>query len=84
MKDFLRHHRGLREDHARRGVDWLLYSLTEHPHEPWSFVRPEHWQPPTGRAQKSREEPVGPAVYDTAFSAEDGNGIQKGWAGRSR
>ena len=84
VKDFLRHHRGLREDRARRGVDWLLYSFTEHPQEPWSFVRPEHWQPPSKEVHTRDEEPVGPAVYDTAFSPEDGNGVQKGWGGRAR
>ena len=28
IKDFLRAHRGLNIDHARRGVDWLLYLRT--------------------------------------------------------
>ena len=32
IKRLLRDHRGLPEEHARTAVDWLLNSLTEHPH----------------------------------------------------
>lgn len=82
IKDFLRHHRGLTADHARRGVDWLLYQHTEHPRDPWSFVTEAHWNPPRTRPQAPTDEPIGPAAYDTAVSYEDGIGIQQGWAGR--
>ncbi|WP_420176105.1 IS1249 family transposase [Luteococcus sp. OSA5] len=81
IKDLLRVHRGLPPDHARRAVDWLLNSLTEHPHDPWQLARPEHWNPPV-RTRQTTEEPLGPQP-GTSFSWEDGNGLQKGWAGRS-
>lgn len=84
VKDFQRHHRGLSEDHSRRGVDWLLYRLTEHPKNPWTFARPAHWAPPKRSPLRTTSEAIGPAVYDTHFSPEDGNGIQHGWGGRNR
>ena len=87
IKDFLRAHRGLSIDHARRGIDWLLYLQTETPNDPWSFVTPGAWEPNrkhpvivdsgSGRDETNR-------LYGTGFSIEDGNGIQKGWGGRSR
>ena len=86
IKEFLRHHRGLSIDHARRGVDWQLYRQTEAAGEPWQFVTPAAWKPrpartvikpDTGRAETE-------SLYGSSFSIEDGNGIQKGWGGRSR
>ncbi|MDO5745989.1 MAG: IS1249 family transposase, partial [Micrococcaceae bacterium] len=81
IKHLLRDHRGLSDTHAQRAVDWYLYQRTEARQDPWQLVRPEHWKPERKHVVVV-EEPVGPAVYDTAFSAEDGNGIQKGWGGR--
>ena len=82
LKELLRVHRGLPEAHARRAVDWLLNSLTEHPHDPWQLAKQKHWNP-RPRPRRTIEEPLGPQP-GTSFSWEDGNGIQKGWAGRSR
>lgn len=76
IKHLMREHRGLRDTHAQRAVDWYLYQRTEAWQDPWRLVRPEHWKPERKHVVVV-EEPVGPAVYDTAFSAEDGNGIQK-------
>lgn len=83
LKHLLRDHRGLTDDHAKRAVDWYLYLHSESPKDPWTFVNPSHWQPQR-KQTKTIEEPIGPALYDTAFSPEDGNGIQQGWGGRSR
>lgn len=71
-------------DHARRGVDWLLYTRTQAHNDPWTFVTPAHWTPTKKQTITTSDEPIGPAAYDTHFSPEDGNGIQHGWAGRSR
>lgn len=84
IKDVLRAHRGLRDDHARRAVEWYLYQRTENPADPWEHVRPEHWQPAPRTGTPVEGEPIGPTVYDTSFSWEDGNGIQSGWGGRRR
>lgn len=82
IKDLLRHHRGLPEPHARRAIEWLLNAWTEFPHQPWDLARPEHWTP-TKPARDAIEQPDSPQP-GTAFSWEDGIGIQKGWAGRWR
>lgn len=83
LKHLLRDHRGLTDDHAKRAVDWYLYLHTQSPQDPWTFVKAGHWQPQR-KQTKTIQEPIGPALYDTAFSPDDGNGIQQGWAGRSR
>jgi hypothetical protein len=84
LKDLFRGHRGLPVEHARRAAEWKLNSLTAQPRNPWSLVRPEHHTPQkTRRTDTSQDEPIGPAL-GTGFSWEDGNGLQHGWAGRSR
>jgi hypothetical protein len=84
-KELLRKHRGLTAEHAMQAIGWLLYFKTEHPADPWTLVTPEHWQPTNKTTtQQSQPERIGPALYDTAFSYQDGNGIQQGWGGRSR
>lgn len=83
IKHLLRHHRGMPEDHARKAVDWLLNSLTEHPHDPWTLAQRHQQQAEEPADQKtSEEEPLGPEVYGTATTAEEGLWDRKGWAGR--
>ncbi|NWN87699.1 MAG: IS1249 family transposase [Micrococcaceae bacterium] len=84
-KELLRKHRGLRPDHAIKAVGWLLYFKTENPADPWSFVTAQHWDTTTKpKTKQPPPERIGPALYDTAFSTQDGNGIQQGWGGRTR
>lgn len=84
LKDLFRAHRGFLTEHARRAAEWKLNSLTTHPHDPWSLVKPEHYNPPPHRPTTTpNDEPIGPSM-GTSFSWEDGNGLQHGWAGRSR
>jgi len=82
LKHLLRDHRGLSDDHAKRAVDWYLYHHTQSPKDPWTLVKPHHWQP-SKKVKKVIDEPIGPALYGTAFSYQDGNGIQQGWGGRN-
>lgn len=82
IKRLLRDHRGMPTPHARRAVDWLLDSLTATPRDPWTLARPEHWNPTPQRPAITPEPEPGPAL-GSSFSWEDGNGIQRGWAGRS-
>lgn len=84
IKNLLRAHRGMTEDHARRAVDWYLYTHTENPKTPWELVRPTHWQPTPRRKKVVTSEPIGPAEYDTGLSADEGLWTRKGWAGRSQ
>lgn len=84
IKDLFRSHRGLPVEHARRAAEWKLNSLTPTPRDPWTLARPEHHTPPRQQRRESTDtEPTGPTL-GTGFSWEDGNGIQHGWAGRSR
>lgn len=82
IKELLRAHRGMPENHARQAMDWLLDSLTEHSRDPWALAGEDHWNPPPPPPPREKE-PIGPALYDNAFTWEDGNGIQHGWAGRT-
>ncbi len=84
LKDLFRTHRGLPTEHARRAAEWKLNSLTATPADPWSLVRPEHRHLPRHHpVELLDDEPLVP-VLGTNFSWEDGNGLQHGWAGRSR
>ena len=83
IKDLLRTHRGLADDHARRAVDWLLYTHTKDHTPPARLVQPHHWQPLPNPQSEPVSEPIGPAEYDTAFTDDEGIGIRKGWGGRS-
>lgn len=83
IKDLLRTHRGLREDHARRAVDWYLYVRTLNPVPPAALVQPHHWEPPSTGKTRPRHEQIGPPLYDTAYTPDEGIGIRKEWAGRS-
>jgi len=82
IKQVLRDHRGLTDRHAKRAIDWYLYQRTEAAQDPWHLVTSRHWQPAPKRTKTAPPEALGPALYDTAFNWEDGNGIQQGWAGR--
>lgn len=84
IKDLLRRHRGITPDHAMVAIGWYLNTKTEHPHDPWDCVSSAHWTPQqTSRQPTAPEKPIGPELYDTSFSWEDGNDIQHGWGGRS-
>jgi len=45
-----------------------------------TFIQPQHYDP-LARTKPIIEEPIGPAIYDPAFSTEEGIGIQQGWKG---
>ena len=83
IKHLLRHHRGMPESHARKAVDWLLNSLTQHPHDPWDLAK-QHKQRSAQPSQQPtiEEEPLGPQTYGNAATAEEGLWDRKGWAGR--
>lgn len=82
IKDLLRNHRGLSPEHAITAVAWYLYHRQEKPAPAWDLVTPEHWQAKQRKIIIDNET-IGPALYDNHYSKEDGNGIQKGWAGQS-
>lgn len=78
LRDVLRRHRGMSEEHRRRAAEWFLV-LHELPLEDaLATVAPEprHQQP------LIKEEPDGPALYDTGLDATEGLWERTGWAGR--
>ena len=83
IKDLLRTHRGLTDDHARRAVDWYLYARTKDHTPPAQLVQPHHWQAPLKPRPRPVQEQIGPALYDTAFTPDEGIGTRKGWGGRT-
>lgn len=82
IKELLRSHRGLTDDHARRAVDWYLYIRTKDHTPPAQLVAPHHWQTPLKARPRPIPEQIAPAHYDTAFTPDEGIGIRKGWGGR--
>lgn len=85
IKDLLRAHKGMSEEHARRAVEWYLNSLTEYPVDPWDeavkFFKKETMNTP----HEEKEEYI--TGYDNAINPvqpwEDSYlFIRKGWAGR--
>lgn len=82
IKDLLRTHRGLPDHHARRAIEWLLNTMTQHPYQPWDLTNPDHWKP-TKTTAKTIDEPLGPQPGNS-FTWEDGNTLRKGWAGHYR
>src|SRR5690625_990360 len=84
IKELFRNHRGMSESHATVAISWLLYMRTETAQQPWKLVTPHHWATTRKHRIISTTDDTGtPALFDTHFSWEDGNGIQRGWAGRS-
>lgn len=76
IRHLLRHHRGMTEHHRRRAVEWflLLHEIPlEHAHQ--------HAQQPQPRPPKAENERLGPALYDTGLTAEEGLWHRTGWIG---
>jgi len=78
IRDLLRRHRGMSEQHRRRAVEWFL-TLRELPLEhALDLARPTETPIPAAHV----DEPLGPALYDTALNPEEGLWTRTGWAGR--
>jgi len=80
LRQMLLSHRGMRLERRKRAVEWWLQQHTETPAPVHTFIQPHHHDP-NAQVQPIIEEPIGPALYDRAFSTEEGIGIQHGWKG---
>lgn len=80
LRQMLSLHRGMRLPRRKRAVEWWLQQHTEAPAPVHTFIQPQHYDP-TARVTPITEEPIGPALYDRAFTDEEGIGIQRGWKG---
>lgn len=79
IRTVLRNHRGMSEAHMKRAAEWFL-TLKEIPLErAHAFIGDT--TPPVAVIE-AREEPAGPALYDTALSSDEGLWLRSGWAGR--
>jgi hypothetical protein len=81
IKDLLRRHRGMSEDHRRRAAEWWCYLHSTKPAPPATLIRPEHYKPaPT--AIVITDDTTVPGGYGTTATAEEGLWARTGWAGR--
>lgn len=78
IRDLLRHHRGMTEEHRRRAVEWFL-TLHELPTEQaLDLARPSKQQPATTEP----DDQISHTLYDTGLDAGEGLWLRSGWAGR--
>ncbi|GAB3617326.1 hypothetical protein GCM10027416_18830 [Okibacterium endophyticum] len=75
IRHLLRHHRGMPITHRRRAAEWFLL-LHEIP-----ITRAHHYahKPVPTPPPAPSEEQIGPALYDTALTAEEGLWHRTGW-----
>lgn len=82
IRAVLRNHRGMSESHMKRAAEWFL-TLREIPldrvHE---LVTRSASGTSTERVEPASE-PIGPVLYDTALSPDEGLWLRAGWAGRN-
>ena len=74
IRHLLRHHRGMTIEHRRRAVEWFLLLREvplEHAHKHAAIPAP----PPTPEPEES----LGPDLYGTALSPEEGLWQRAGW-----
>lgn len=85
VKQVIKSHPGLSEDHLTSGIEWVLYSYTENPSTPKETLK--NWNAagkPTRKLipkKQRKTHPLGPKQWDTGLTAEEGLWTRKGWAG---
>ncbi|MEC8761787.1 IS1249 family transposase [Microbacterium schleiferi] len=78
IRDLLRRHRGMTEEHRRRAVEWFL-TLHELPLEQaLDLARPID-QPPVA---PEPDDQISRTLYDTGLDPAEGLWLRTGWAGR--
>lgn len=77
------HHRGMPIEHRRRVCEWFCWTHTEEESRPalGDFLRPEHYAAEAKKIapQVIDEDPIGPDLYGTGTSIEDGQFVRRGW-----
>jgi hypothetical protein len=82
IKNMLRLHRGMPSAHQRRAVEWWCFLHSPDPRSVHELIKPAHYAPPPP-PRPNGTELIGPALYDTGLTAEEGLWTRKGWAGHS-
>lgn len=78
LRDLLKRHRGMSEEHRKRAAEWFLALHELSLDKALRTAAPEPQKSPP----KPREEPDGPALYGTGLDAGEGLWERAGWAGR--
>ena len=86
VKQVIKSHPGLSENHLTCGIEWVLYSYTQNPATPRQILKDWHTTgKPTRQLipKKPRQQTrIGPKQWDTHPNTEEGLWTRKGWAGR--
>jgi len=82
IKESLRQHRGMTNEHQKRAAEWVLIERAGLLHTAGNMP-----QAPVGTTQRQRprftEPDPGPVLYDTGLDAAEGLWVRSGWAGRA-
>lgn len=82
IKNVLRLHRGMSEEHQRRAAEWVLIDRAGLLNVVHSLNINEHVAPVPRPRPRFTEPAPGPALYDTGLDANEGLWSRSGWAGR--
>ena len=82
IKESLRLHRGMTNEHQKRAAEWVLIERAGLLHTAGNMP-----QAPVDTTQRQRprftEPDPGPVLYDTGLDAAEGLWVRSGWAGRA-
>lgn len=82
IKQVIKHHPGLSEDHLICAIEWVLHQYTETPATPKEILKTwrQAGKPARRLIPKKRRQPkhLGPKQYDTGLSSEEGLWARKG------
>ena len=77
IRDLLRRHRGMTEEHRRRAVEWFLATRELPLDQALDLAQPTEQQPAT-----EPDDQISHILYDTGLDASEGLWLRAGWAGR--
>lgn len=80
LRNVLRAHRGMTEEHMRRAAEWFL-TLHEIPISDAHHLIAPPPPPAPDETHENDDDLHRPALYDTALSADEGLWMRSGWAG---
>lgn len=88
IREMIRNHRGMPIEHRRRACEWFCWTHADKSSRPTlpALIKANkaYEQEQAEVKQKAAEDPVGPELYGTTATAEEGLYSRAGWAGRTR
>ena len=83
IRTMIFYHRGMPIEHRRRACEWFCWTHTAAENRPalGELLRPEHYAPEARKTGVDLVDdgPIGPELYGTGASAEDGQYVRRGW-----